>query len=293
MLASRVIRSIGKISVNRTKLLQSSVTRVPRVTATLPKFSIASFSTQHISVTDDNDNENEIIRDPTLPDHFPWRKDWKLHEDYNFADDLFDEEFDYPPSKDSLTSYMTGAYVDLTEEDLKRLPEGFGGDMKKEFDMASEGEKRWMIRDSGKFCCRYLDYYKATKSGQSMTIDNKKDEVYNKKIIYEGLTDRPEWIDSMMGVEYYNKQLLGKPKNSLKASGCRSVEHFDGDLVKNYLEVIQESELAPDRILLTGKFIFTYSLVIFFLFNCIVLILINYSIYNNVLILLLSLLLLL
>lgn len=151
------------------------------------------------------------------------------------------------------TSAVTGQYDVVTEADVKSVPEGFSGEINAEFEVHGDNEtdKLWMIRDSSKLICKILDNFKA-KSG---TQPAREVSTSQRRVNLEdyGLRSDIEWHDAVMSVDYYGKELLGKPKINMKSGGDMYLASHEGDLVESYMHKIKEEvPEVPDRILLTG-----------------------------------------
>lgn len=171
--------------------------------------------------------------------------------------DLHTSKFSYKGSQSSaLTSAPTATYVTVTDEDFKRIPEGFCGELDTEFHFVFGDERKWMVRDSTKVVCRMLDNFKHRKLDQ-IGGDGPIHTSSRVDVNYTGLTDRPEWHDSVMNIECFGHSLLSLPKNSVKASGSRNIEYKGSDLVADYMESINEivakDETIPEKVMIAGK----------------------------------------
>ena len=80
---------------------------------------------------------------------------------------LHDEKFTYDGAN-ALTSGPTASYVALTDDDFKRVPEGFCGELETEFLYVYGDTKKWMIRDAGKLTCRLIDDFKNSKQAEQV-----------------------------------------------------------------------------------------------------------------------------
>lgn len=171
----------------------------------------------------------------------------------NLLEDLHKKKFVFPEGPHALTSAPTGSYVAVTDEDVKRVPEGFAGELEHEFLFVGlDKPKYWMIRDAGKLVCNLLDEYKMSKL-DDLSNYSRHPPMKLRNVQFEGLTDRPDWHDSVMNVQHYGDNLMSIPKKSLKASGNRQLEYEGPDMVTEYMQGIKENvpEL-PTRIMLAG-----------------------------------------
>ncbi len=79
---------------------------------------------------------------------------------------MFASTFLHAGGMHASTTASTGQYVQVTNADMQKIPEGMSGEIADEFEVNSfEGEEKyWMIRDSSKLCCQILDEFKAKKN---------------------------------------------------------------------------------------------------------------------------------
>jgi hypothetical protein len=214
---------------------------------------LASRFVRRVSLKQTLLTKTSVLSFSTAPQRevFPWRKNQKQDDDFTIAK-FFPDQFDRSAGAHTATHGATGTYVTLSEDDVKLVPEGFAGEVGPEFELAWDEQKRWMIRDAGKLCCQLLDNYKASKTNTQLT--HQREETGT--VALPGLTDRPEWHDAVMGVEYYGKELRSKPKISFKASGSMALERQHGDTTEVCMRKIRETVAGtPDKILLTGTII--------------------------------------
>lgn len=170
----------------------------------------------------------------------------------NLLEDMHVKKFVRPAGPHALTSAPTGSYVPVSDEDVRRVPEGFAGELDHEFLFVGlDKPKHWMIRDSGKLICNLLDEYKMSKLDN---LSNYSRHVSTKlNVEFEGLTNRSEWHDAVINVQYYGDNLLERSKKSLKASGDRYIKYEGDDIVSDYLGSLKEKvPETPTRIMLTG-----------------------------------------
>lgn len=192
----------------------------------------------------------------------PWDVASYLHEQSrgtNLLEDVHRKKFFQPAGPHALTSEATASYVAVTDEDVKRVPEGFAGELEHDFLFVGlDKPKNWMIRDAGKLVCNLLDEYKMSKQEDPTNYNRPEAKSYY-NFDFEGLTDRPEWHDAAMNVQHYGENLLFLPKKSLKASGGRQFE-YEGNVTENFLGAIKEKiPEIPTRIMLTGECFFFVS----------------------------------
>eukprot|EP00428_Durinskia_dybowskii_P066013 CAMPEP_0170364790 /NCGR_PEP_ID=MMETSP0117_2-20130122/5564_1 /TAXON_ID=400756 /ORGANISM="Durinskia baltica, Strain CSIRO CS-38" /LENGTH=700 /DNA_ID=CAMNT_0010619319 /DNA_START=113 /DNA_END=2215 /DNA_ORIENTATION=+ len=178
---------------------------------------------------------------------FPYAKNQSQHDSFNISG-TYSNHFDHKVVNHSFTHGPTGSYITLSESDARLIPEGFAGEAKEEFQVAKDKQKRWMIRDAAKLCCRLIDQYKFEKTGEEIHAVN----LNTKKVEFPGLTNRPEWHDSVMSVEHFGKELTGKPKISFKASGKMHIDQPEENIVDLSMAKIKETGHKVDRILLAG-----------------------------------------
>jgi hypothetical protein len=184
---------------------------------------------------------------------FPYRQLWEHYDEEGGLnlDRLF-AKFDQPVVANTYSHGMGGSYVLLTDEDLALLPEGLAGEMKEEFEVKlANDQRRWMVRDSTKLLCQILDDHKAARA---TNVDEIPRFEYD-RVEFPGLTDRPEWIDSIMRVDMWGDKIIHIPKQSLRAAGKRSMDSTaEIDMANMVMEglLTLPQEEKPKQIILTG-----------------------------------------
>jgi len=138
----------------------------------------------------------------------------------------------------SLSTIPGGNYVDLDIEELDRLfPEGLPNAVVDEFRFS--GRRSWMARDVGALLCNLVNEYERTKGVDATKSGGHPAESKAAILDVPGLTDRPEWPTTRIGVRSYGKKL----------EGAAAVE---GDL-EDHLKAFKEAKTLPGgKILLTG-----------------------------------------
>ena len=199
----------------------------------------------HVDEYDDSqvDDKNEVDDNNDEKDDFSLDQ---YHNKFYSTQDLnnFNQLSYYPPAN----------YADITIDEIKKyFPEGFAGELKDEFQISKNNDddnnnnNKWMIRDSTKFLFRLIDEYdlyhqqkqhRKNNSTSSSSSSNKKNKIHNStttttttsspqslettsRLIHspielDGLTNRPEWYDTIQRIESYGTELLDIPKSSTK-----------------------------------------------------------------------------
>ena len=121
------------------------------------------------------------------------------------------EAFHVQNKKSDVYAVQEGGYVDLEPKELDQFfPEGLAGEMDAEFEFS--GRKSWMVRDSSKLLCRILDEF-ASKGKQG--AKQAQQPAVHKGVVVPSLTDRPEWVNSSMRVQYFGQELLPQPQETI------------------------------------------------------------------------------
>ena len=176
--------------------------------------------------------------------------------------------------KGDIYSVQEGGYVDLEPKELDQyFPEGLAGEMEAEFEFS--GRQSWMVRDSSKLLCRILDEFKAKSAGGGGGGGGASGPVIHKAITLPSLTDRPEWVGSTMRVQYFGKDLLSPPqetiampkskktkRTAMSNSGVKNPKQADLSVVSGEgstvdaclakLKAASGTDIMPGKIMLVG-----------------------------------------
>lgn len=186
----------------------------------------------------------------------------------------FEDVFNASSCKD-IHDVREGGYVDLDANEINKIiPEGLAGELDDEFDFT--GRMSWMVRDSGKFLCRVIEEFEASKkSGETDASKKAQSRGFASPINLSGLTDRPEWPDAKVHMFRLGTEVVVSQNNTSSSGSATNqngkegadlkVVRGDGSVVEGLLSSVRASneQKVPTKIVLTGKFPSCVSLLIY------------------------------
>ena len=120
----------------------------------------------------------------------------------------FESNFHSSDKKVDIYSVQEGGYVDILQHDIdKYLPEGISGELAEEFDFSCR--TALMVRDVDKLLCRIIEEFDSRKLETPTTPPKS----FRQKIDLPDLTDRPEWSNATIRVQYYGNDLCSNFSN--------------------------------------------------------------------------------